>query len=168
MPFTPFHFGPGALVKSIMPSLFSFQVFVLSQVLIDIEPGLGLFLGWEELHAYTHNWPMAIVIAVAAFMLWEGWERYRPSRMTAPPIGKLVVAGSALFGTLSHVWFDSQFHREMAGMTPSNLMLWKTSDSATQIEIFCIAAALAAMVIWALRSLALMLWQSYRTGRSTN
>jgi hypothetical protein len=35
MPFTPFHFGPGALLKSIFPRSVSLSAFVASQVLID-------------------------------------------------------------------------------------------------------------------------------------
>ena len=31
MPITPFHLGPGALVKSIVPRCFSFTVFAISQ-----------------------------------------------------------------------------------------------------------------------------------------
>jgi hypothetical protein len=37
MPFTPYHFGPGALVKAIMPRHFSFTVFCFAQIVTDFE-----------------------------------------------------------------------------------------------------------------------------------
>ena len=43
MPITPFHFGPGALVKVIVPKHFSWTIFALSNILIDLEP-VTLFL----------------------------------------------------------------------------------------------------------------------------
>lgn len=38
MPFTPFHFGPGATVKAMAGQHFSFTVFAFTQVAIDLEP----------------------------------------------------------------------------------------------------------------------------------
>lgn len=38
MPFTPFHLGPAAALKIVLPTSFSFTVFGFTQVLIDIEP----------------------------------------------------------------------------------------------------------------------------------
>jgi len=37
MPFTPFHFGPGLLIKVCVPRWFWFTSFVLANVLIDCE-----------------------------------------------------------------------------------------------------------------------------------
>ncbi len=69
MPFTPFHLGLGALVKSVTPNkAFSFQVFLLSQVLIDIQPGLGLFLGWNELHGWH------ILMLAHCSLRWQPWR----------------------------------------------------------------------------------------------
>jgi len=44
MPITPFHLGPGALVKSIVPRCFSFTVFAISQAFSQGLPaGLALW-----------------------------------------------------------------------------------------------------------------------------
>jgi len=164
MPFTPLHFGPGALVKSIAPRHFSLQVFILAQILIDIEPGLGLLMGWEDLHGPTHTWPGALVIALLSYAAWRGWERYRPQRLTMPRLSAGMVSASALFGTLSHVWLDAHYHAEMAHLTPAMLAIYPHSAPLT--DDLCIAAALLALVIYGLRSLTLMLWQCYRARRS--
>lgn len=154
MPFTPFHFGIGALVKSVSPGrAFSFQVFALSQILIDIEPGLGLFLGWDELHGWTHTYAGALLVAMATVAIWWLWERVRPKRLDNGPVSAFVMASSALLGTLSHVWLDSQFHAEMAKLTPDSLKLWTTGDVTTSIEMACLAAAGLALIIYGARRL---------------
>jgi hypothetical protein len=38
MPFTPFHFGPGATIKAMAGQHFSFTVFAFTQLAIDLEP----------------------------------------------------------------------------------------------------------------------------------
>lgn len=154
MPFTPFHFGIGALVKSVSPGkAFSFQVFALSQVLIDIQPGLGLFLGWDELHGWTHTYAGALVIASATTATWWIWMRVRPKHFDNGPVRSFAISVSAFFGTLSHVWLDSQFHAEMANLTPDMLKLWRTPGAMAQIETACLLACVSALVFWVVRLL---------------
>ncbi len=62
MPFTPFHLGAGAALKAIGGRHFSFMVFGGSQVLMDIEPLIGLVQGWDVLHGYTHTLVKIVVI----------------------------------------------------------------------------------------------------------
>ncbi len=38
MPFTPYHLGPGLLLKSVLSHRFSLMVFACSQFLLDLEP----------------------------------------------------------------------------------------------------------------------------------
>ena len=163
MPFTPLHLGIGAFARSVTPHrFFSFQVFVLSQVLIDIQPGMGLLLGWDELHGWTHTYRGALVIALATALLWMAWEHYRPKRCDNGHVSTVVLAYTSLLGTLSHVWMDSQFHAEMARLTPRWIKLWQTGDATTSIETFCLALFCLSAVIWIARRLALSLWRRYR------
>jgi len=77
MPVTPFHLGPGALAKSIAPRNFSFQVFFLSQIAMDIQPGINLLLGWRPLHGWTHTY-LARCLWNARDVVWRIWEKIRP------------------------------------------------------------------------------------------
>ena len=159
MPFSAFHLGVGALAKSVTPSrASSFQIFLLSQVLIDIQPGLGLLLDWEKLHGWTHTYLGALFIAFSTILLWRLWEQIRPLYCGNTYIGLKVLIGSTLFGTFSHIWLDSQFHAEMAGITPQFLMFWTTGDVRDNIETFCIASAMLALLIWVVRKLAWRIW----------
>ena len=47
MPFTPFHMGAALIVKPVSGSRFSVLTFALAQIAMDIEPGVGMLLGWE-------------------------------------------------------------------------------------------------------------------------
>ena len=158
MPFTPFHLGAGILASSVTPKrAFSFGVFLVAQGVMDVQPGLGLLLDWDVLHGWTHTYPAAVVLAVLVIALWGLWERVRPQRFDAARVGPVVLMTSALFGTLSHVWLDSQYHAEMASLTPSVLRLVPAGDAAVMTEILCGVAALVGGVIWAVRWLTLRL-----------
>ena len=66
MPFTPIHLGPGAAFKAIGGRHFRFMVFGGSQVLMDIEPLIGILRGWAMLHGYTHTVAGAAAIGAVA------------------------------------------------------------------------------------------------------
>ena len=55
MPFTPFHLGAAMLVKPAAGSRFSVISFGLAQIVIDIEPGIGMLRGTETLHGASHT-----------------------------------------------------------------------------------------------------------------
>ncbi len=38
MPFTPFHMGPGLLIKAVLQGAFSLMVFGWAQIVMDIQP----------------------------------------------------------------------------------------------------------------------------------
>ena len=66
MPFTPFHLGPGAAFKAIGGRHFSFMVFGGAQVLMDIEPLIGILTDQPILHGPTHTLLGAMVIGTLA------------------------------------------------------------------------------------------------------
>lgn len=57
MPITPFHFGPGALIKAIAPRYFSWTIFALANVLIDLEPVVLFLLIGDPAHPWLHTLP---------------------------------------------------------------------------------------------------------------
>ena len=66
MPFTPLHLGLGASCKAIANKKFSLLIFSGVQVLMDIEPLIGIIRGWTTLHLYTHNLLGALLITLLA------------------------------------------------------------------------------------------------------
>lgn len=69
MPFTPIHLGPGTALKAIGGRHFSFMVFGGTQVLMDIEPLIGMLRGWDVLHGYTHTLLGALLIDTLAGLI---------------------------------------------------------------------------------------------------
>jgi hypothetical protein len=68
MPITPFHFGPGALFKCAAPQNFSWTVFALANVLMDLEPISLFFLTGDPAHPWLHTAPGAIGVAIVALL----------------------------------------------------------------------------------------------------
>ena len=65
MPFTPFHFGPGLLVKGIAPRRFSWAAFIAVQVVIDCETLYYLVRHEHPVHRTLHTTPGATLAGVA-------------------------------------------------------------------------------------------------------
>ena len=61
MPFTPYHFGPGLLLKAAAPRHFSFLAFSTTQVAIDLESLQYLTMGDPHVHRTMHTLPVATV-----------------------------------------------------------------------------------------------------------
>src|SRR5690349_3393859 len=55
MPATPFHFGPGLLIKAVAPRQFSVTAYSVAQVVIDIESGYYLLKGDDPVHRQAHT-----------------------------------------------------------------------------------------------------------------
>ncbi len=55
MPITPFHLGPGLLIKTAVPKGFSLSAFASVQVAIDIEVIVNVARGHDPLHGFFHT-----------------------------------------------------------------------------------------------------------------
>ena len=72
MPFTPFHMGPGVMVKAVLRRRFSLMVFGWSQIIIDLQPLVVLLTGKRKLHGFTHTLTGALLIG--GMIYWgTGW-----------------------------------------------------------------------------------------------
>ena len=64
MPFTPFHMGPGLLIKSLLQSSFSLMVFGWAQIVMDIQPLIAMTTGVGALHGFTHTYVGATLLGI--------------------------------------------------------------------------------------------------------
>ena len=131
MPFTPFHFGPGAAVKAVMPRHFSFTVFCFAQIVTDFETAYYLLRGEYPLHRWLHTYLGATVVAAccvlvgrpvcqAALRAWSRWQN-APFKRYFPVTDRISVASaviSAFIGTYSHVFLDSIMHADVEPFRP--------------------------------------------------
>lgn len=162
MPITPFHLGPGALIKVIAPQHFSWTIFALSNVLIDLEPVVLFLLIGDPAHPWLHTLPGAMGVATVAALVgrkpcewmlsrWSrnlatGWQR---RLLTVEPcIPHRTAWVSALVGTLSHLGLDSIMHTDVEALWPllsGNLIQGAISIEA--LHALCVAAPVAALIL---------------------
>ena len=137
MPFTPFHFGPAALLKAIVPRHFSFTVFCFAQVVTDVEVLVHMALKDGALHQHLHTYVGATGVALFSFLAGRPvcdrairWWRRTPDMPfkeyydPQPGIPYIAALTGALIGTYSHVWMDSIVHPDVTPWAPFNTFNW--------------------------------------------
>ena len=128
MPFTPIHLGPGLAFKAIGGRHFSFMVFGGSQVLMDIEPLIGILQNKPILHGPTHTLLGALIIGGIAAAIGKPISSFVLGllRIRHEPFTWLAAISGAFVGTYSHVLLDGIMHSDMSPwwpFTPGNPLL---------------------------------------------
>lgn len=126
MPFTPFHMGPGILVKSLLQGGFSLMVFGWSQIIMDIQPLIVLITGEGHLHGFSHTFVggtlLAIFSALSGKYLSELGLKILHLDLSFPISIKWSVCFlSAFIGCFSHVILDSIMHSDVEPFYPMSL-----------------------------------------------
>jgi hypothetical protein len=129
MPFTPYHFGPGLLVKSIVPRWFSLTAFMAVQVVIDCETLYHLIRNEYPLHTRLHTFLGATIAgaATASVIITAKWiaEHGFPQivvKVRSPAVRAevtttgLVVGG--LVGGASHPFLDGLLYTDIRPFLP--------------------------------------------------
>ncbi len=164
MPFTPFHFGPGLALKSVTGRWFSFTVFCLAQVLIDLEPGWYMLAGADPLHRFFHTYlgaTLAGIVAMTAgkplcewaLRLWNARLSPAQARWLGAPnaIPWTAACSGGLIGAWSHVALDSLMHadlRPFAPFSPSNALLSLVDIDALYAACAAAGAAGLGVFLW--------------------
>ncbi len=153
MPFTPFHFGPGAAIHALAPRKISFLAFCAANVLIDVEPLYYLLTHQYPLHRFFHTYVGATLIALATALLFLGalWL-YRklglPDPFRLQGLKALPVWLGAAAGSYSHVLLDSVMHPDIVPLAP-----FSTANALYEIipvdllHVACIALAIAGVLL---------------------
>jgi membrane-bound metal-dependent hydrolase YbcI (DUF457 family) len=120
MPFTPFHLGPGILLKAAGGKRFSFMVFGGSQVLMDVEPLIRMIRHEPIIHGASHSILGALVIGAVSGFIGRPISEFalRLIRVENWSITWAVSFVSAFIGTFSHIIFDAIMHRDMSPFWP--------------------------------------------------
>ncbi|MBU0752976.1 MAG: hypothetical protein KJ787_04055 [Gammaproteobacteria bacterium] len=134
MPITPYHFGPALAVREIVGHRhFGIWAFTTTQVLLDLEPLIGLQTNATDLHT-LHTPLMGVIYTIAAVALMWKWERW-----SAIP--------GAVFGTVSHLWLDAIYHADVAENMRRN-GFYNIQEGPQDAILICLAGfALFALVL---------------------
>jgi hypothetical protein len=156
VPFTPYHFGPGAAIKAAIPKHFSFTIFCFAQVVTDFETAYYMLRGMYPWHRFFHTYVGATLVGIVGVLigrpicqftlrLWAEWpeapfRRYFPVTASIP-LGS-AIAG-AFIGTYSHVFLDSIMHGDTMPLMPFSAVnpLYRIVGDYT-LHLACIAFGL--------------------------
>ena len=124
MPFTPFHMGPGLLVKALLQGSFSLMVFGWVQIVMDIQPLVVLLTGEGHLHGFSHTYIGATLIGIGSALTGKYAAEFGLRLMGQTqhlPIRWPVAITSAFIGSFSHVLLDSVMHGDVEPFWPFSL-----------------------------------------------
>jgi len=147
MPITPFHLGPGTLIKAIIPSWFSLSAFTLTQLIIDSELAYYYLMQEEPFYRFLHSYVGASAVLTACLILGKPvcqlWLKIWNKMAASGPHSRLYVnevipyksiaIGSAL-GVYSHIFLDSFITAELQPLYP-----WSTENAlygSTNLVLF--------------------------------
>lgn len=149
MPFTPFHFGPGLLLKSAAPRRLSLAAFVATQAAVDLEPLYFLVRGESPVHRVLHTvWGGGAAGLAVGLSLWmvgrSRVEGLPPAARAEVERAPAVLGG--LLGGVSHALLDGLMHRDVHALRPLAETQWVLDPGGvTALHLGClIAGALGA------------------------
>ena len=154
MPFTPFHMGPGILLKAILQGSFSLMVFGWTQIVMDIQPLIVLIMQEGHLHGFSHTYLGASLIAIFSavtgkYLAQIGLWLLRIEPEIKNNIAWWVALISAFIGSFSHVLLDSIMHDDVQPYFPfslANHLLGFISVAA--LHKFCLYSGLLGAAIY--------------------
>jgi len=157
VPFTPFHFGPGLLLKGAGPRHVSLTAFIATQVVVDLESLYFILRGEYPVHRWVHTvWVAgAVGLAVGAAV---GARARRWTTAAAPALRDDLGMGAALVGGLlggvSHPLLDGLMHRDVRALRPFAEITWVLEPGGVAaLHLGCtIAGVLGAFLLVARRA----------------
>ncbi|MGH7605114.1 MAG: hypothetical protein ACRENK_14115 [Gemmatimonadaceae bacterium] len=124
MPATPFHLGPGLLVKAAAPQQFSMAAYSLAQVVIDIESGFFHLRRQYPVHREMHTFVIAGLIGLLSGLIvsrvgvWLARPRDVVGEALAAEYRLWVAVPSGIFGGLLHVLIDGVMYTDIRPFLP--------------------------------------------------
>lgn len=158
MPFTLFHAGPSALIALPLKKYIDVPVFILSNVIIDLEVLFVMFTGvsfYQDsgLHPIAHTFTYGSIIA----LVWGGLALLLRSPLTALmtefrldyQTNKIKILASALLGFWFHLLLDCFYHYDMHPFYPFTMdnPLKFVKEGSWVVE-FCSISFIPAIIIY--------------------
>ena len=161
MPFTPIHLLAITPVKAMAQRKFSWAVFALVNVLIDLEPISFLLITLSPEHHFFHTIIGATLLAIVAAVFGRGlcegaiaiWNTEMKSTwlLAETKISTVAAWSGALIGAWSHLLLDSFMHDDMKPLSPfsdSNVLLGVLPIAT--LHSLCVASGLLGLLGMAL------------------
>lgn len=124
MPATPFHLGPGLLIKAAAPRQFSMAAYSLALVVIDVESGYYLLQGEYPVHRQAHTFLLGGLIGMLCGLIvsriggWWARPRDAVTEALAAEFRMPVAVVSGIFGGIFHSVLDGIMYADIRPFRP--------------------------------------------------
>jgi membrane-bound metal-dependent hydrolase YbcI (DUF457 family) len=152
VPVTPFHFGPGVLLKAVAPQRTSLTAFMAAQVAIDVESAYHLYRVEWPVHREIHSLALATVAGTLAVMFLGRHVRLSDGAFLRAEIlpGPALLGG--LLGGLSHPLLDAIMHSDLRPFWPfSDGNPFLDLVKLPTLHVVCIASGVLGIAVIAAR-----------------
>lgn len=153
MPVTPYHFGPGLLIKALAPRHVSFTAFVVANVVIDLESVVNLIAGRSPVHATLHTLVGALIVGTLS-----GWATAVIAKRlgsTRPSLAMQPALVGGVLGGLGQTVLDAIMHRDLLPLLPFSAAnpILRVVDLGV-LHAACMVTGLVGTVVLLVRKLA--------------
>lgn len=153
MPFTPYHFGPSGCVALPLRKYIDIPVFVLVNVVIDLEPGIVLAFDLNyPLHGYCHTFLFGTIIGLVWALAAYAARNYLKRLMNffglpyQTSLGKMIISG--LLGIWFHVLIDSFCWSDIRPFWPSNANPLSNLTTLNTVRLLCAISFIPAIAFY--------------------
>ncbi len=156
MPFTPFHFGPSFCIALPLRKYIDLPVFVLANVVVDIEPLAVILFGLNyPVHGYCHTFLIGSAVgAMWALIAYSGKGAFQKLMKLLhlsydTNLGKMLI--SAILGVWFHVLFDAPLYTDIRPFYPSiSNPMYRVIGGST-IYLICTVSFVPALILYMIR-----------------
>ena len=107
--------GAALLGKGVSPRAQSVLFFGTCQVVIDVEPGVKMLIGYEgSLHEITHSLPGVILTVALCGVVWSWAQKQTWWRKDMPVLSRSTLIHTAWWSAMTHYLLDSMTHADMS------------------------------------------------------
>ena len=157
MPFTPFHLGPTLLIGLLLFHYLDIASFLVSSVIVDVEPFYLMFQRAAYLHGFFHSYLgasiLGVLVALCIYPLRRGVERVLESFRIPQRSSFRKILFASLIGAYSHVFLDSFLYEEMRPFYPLEVNPFLNAVSAYSVYGFCGISILLGLVMYVYRAI---------------
>ncbi len=152
MPYTPFHYGPGAVLGLLCSRHLNLAAVLIAGVIIDIEP---IYIYKQQLnyahHAFFHTlWGATIAAVILSGILYYfrlAIHKILNIILLPQPMTYRSILLGALAGFFLHIFFDSFVHADIKPFFPFSYNPFYQAATYAQVIFVCqLAFALAGLL----------------------
>ena len=156
MPFTPFHFGPSACITLPLDKYIDVPIFVLANVIVDIEPLAVMMFGLDyPIHGYCHTLLIGSLVGILwAIIAYSGKSILQKMmgllRLSyTANLSKMLI--SAVFGIWLHVMLDSFIYSDIRPFYPFQANPMRGIITGSTVYLICAISFVPALIVYAVK-----------------